>query len=275
MRLTTINLGSVTRAARLDDEQLLPLRAPDVGALLALPDRQAALEDVDGPPVTLAQADFALLVPHPAKVLCVGLNYASHILETGNELPKYPTIFNKFADTLLGAHDDLVLPSISNKVDWEVELGVVIGAPLQRGSVKEAEAAIAGYAVFNDISMRDWQLRTTQLLQGKVFPRTTPVGDFLVTPDEVDHGSDLWLRTEVNGVVMQEGRTSDLVFGPVEVAAYVSQFTPLGPGDLLLTGTPAGIGFSRNPPIFLSPGDVVRVEVEGLGECRNRCLAEG
>jgi acylpyruvate hydrolase len=122
--------------------------------------------------------------------------------------------------------------------------------------------------------MRDWQGRTSQWLQGKVFPSSTPIGPFLVSPDEVDGAADLRLVTEVNGQVMQDGRTSDLVFGPAAVASYISQFTPLGPGDMILTGTPSGVGAARSPQIFLSPGDVLRTSIEGLGECVNRCVAD-
>jgi acylpyruvate hydrolase len=272
MRLATIRTGYGTSAARLDGDVLVPLEAADVGELLA-----AGGEGRPRPgaaPVPVAEADFAPVVPRPAKVLCVGLNYRSHILETGRELPEYPTLFGKFADSLMGARDDLVLPSVSDRVDWEAELGVVIGRPLHRATAAQAEAAIAGYTVVNDVSMRDWQRRTLQWLQGKAFEHCTPAGPYLVTRDELGNADDLELRCEVDGTVMQQARTSDLLFGPAEIAAYASQVITLHPGDLLVTGTPNGVGDARSPQVYLQPGNVLRTWIEGLGECVNRCVAE-
>jgi acylpyruvate hydrolase len=274
MRFATIRTPDGTTAARLDGDVLVPLAAADVGALLADGAGPAAAERAGAAPVPASEARFAPLIPQPSKVLCVGLNYRSHILETGRDLPEYPTLFAKFAQTLLGAHDDLVLPSVSDRVDWEVELGVVIGRPIYRATRDEAAAAIAGYTVTNDVSMRDWQRRTLQWLQGKMFERSTPVGPYLVTGDEVGDAADLEVRCEVDGTVMQQSRTSDLLFGPAEIAAYASQAITLLPGDLLLTGTPGGVGDARKPPVYLQPGQTLRTVVEGLGECVNRCVPD-
>ena len=273
MRFATIRAGGETTAARLDGDTLVPLAASDVGALLAQGDPAAVAERPGAAPVPASAASFAPLT-RPSKVLCVGLNYRAHILETGRELPEYPTLFAKFADTLLGAHDDLVLPAISERVDWEVELGVVIGRPVHRASRDEAAAAIAGYTVTNDVSMRDWQRRTLQWLQGKAFERTTPAGPYLVTGDEVGDAADLEIRCEVVGEVRQQSRTSDLLFGPAEIAAYASQAITLEPGDLLLTGTPGGVGNARKPPVYLQPGQTLRTVIEGIGECVNRCVPD-
>jgi acylpyruvate hydrolase len=274
MRFATIRTPDGTTAARLDGDVLVPLAAADVGALLADGGGPAAAERAGAAPVPASEARFATLIPQPSKVLCVGLNYRSHILETGRDLPEYPTLFAKFAQTLLGAHDDLVLPSVSDRVDWEVELGVVIGRPIYRATRDEAAAAIAGYTVTNDVSMRDWQRRTLQWLQGKMFERSTPAGPYLVTGDEVGDAADLEVRCEVDGTVMQQSRTSDLLFGPAEIAAYASQAITLLPGDLLLTGTPGGVGDARKPPVYLQPGQTLRTVVEGLGECVNRCVPD-
>jgi acylpyruvate hydrolase len=274
MRFATIRTPDGTTAARLDGDVLVPLAAADVGALLADSGGPAAAERAGAAPVPASEARFATLIPQPSKVLCVGLNYRSHILETGRDLPEYPTLFAKFAQTLLGAHDDLVLPSVSDRVDWEVELGVVIGRPIYRATRDEAAAAIAGYTVTNDVSMRDWQRRTLQWLQGKMFERSTPAGPYLVTGDEVGDAADLEVRCEVDGAVMQQSRTSDLLFGPAEIAAYASQAITLLPGDLLLTGTPGGVGDARKPPVYLQPGQTLRTVVEGLGECVNRCVPD-
>src|ERR1700726_4823961 len=189
MRFATIRTDQGTTAARLDGSVLIPLDAADVGEMLAAGGAGQVRERDGAPPVPMAEADFAPVVTQPGKVICVGLNYRSHILETGRELPEYPTLFAKFADTLMGPKDDLVLPSISERVDWEVELGVIIGQPLYRATPEEAAAAIAGYTVINDVSMRDWQRRTLQWLQGKMFEHSTPAGPYLGTPDEVGHGA--------------------------------------------------------------------------------------
>ena len=274
MRLATIRTEYGTTAARLDGDVLVPLDAADVGEMLASGDEGPGRQREGAALVPVAEADFAPVVPRPGKVICVGLNYREHILETGRELPAYPTLFAKFADTLTGARDDLVLPSVSEKIDWEVELGVIIGRPVYRATAAEAAAAIAGYTVVNDVSMRDWQSRTLQWLQGKMFERTTPVGPYLVTAGEAGDAADLEVRCEVDGVVMQQSRTSDLLFGPADIVAYASQAITLKPGDLIATGTPGGVGNARKPPVYLRPGNVLRTVIEGLGECVNLCVAE-
>ena len=274
MRFATIRTGDGTSAARLDGDILVPLDAADVGELLAAGDQGPGRPREGAAPVPVAEADFAPVVPWPSKVICVGLNYRAHIAETGRELPEYPTLFAKFADSLLGARDALILPSVSERVDWEAELGVIIGRPLYRATPEQAAAAIAGYTVVNDVSMRDWQRRTSQFLQGKMFEHSTPAGPYLVTPEEAGNAADLEIRCEVDGMVMQRARTSDLLFGSAEIAAYASQVITLQPGDLIATGTPGGVGDARKPPVYLRPGNVLRTWIEGLGECVNQCVAE-
>jgi acylpyruvate hydrolase len=275
MRFATIRTPEGTTAARLDGDMLVPLAVPDVGELLAASADGGTVPERPGDnPVPAGMASYAPVVPRPSKIICVGLNYREHILETGRELPEYPTLFAKFADTLMGARDELRLPALSDRIDWEVELAVIIGRPVYRASRDEAAAAIAGYAVSNDVSVRDWQRRTVQWLQGKAFQHTTPVGPFLVTGDEVADAADLDIRCEVDGVVMQQSRTSDLLFKPADIAAYASQVITLQPGDLLLTGTPGGVGNARKPPVYLQPGQTMRSAIEGLGECVNRCAPE-
>jgi acylpyruvate hydrolase len=278
MRFATIRTDDGTTAARLDGDVLIPLDAADVGEMLA----RGGAGDEQGPgrarekarPVPVAEADFAPVVPRPSKIICVGLNYRSHILETGRELPEYPTLFAKFAETLTGPHDDIAIPSVSERVDWEVELGVVIGRDVYRATPEEAKGAIAGYTVINDVSMRDWQRRTLQWLAGKMFERSTPAGPYLVTPGDVGDAADLEVRCEVDGAVMQQSRTSDLLFSPADIVSYASQAITLRPGDLIATGTCGGVGDARKPPVYLRPGNVLRTWIEGLGECLNQCVAE-
>ncbi len=275
MRLATIRLGDgETAAVVVDGDRLIELGEPDVGGVLADPAWRSRRPAAGAASHAVDEASFAPLVTRPSKVICVGLNYRSHIVEMGRELPAHPTLFAKFADTLLGANDDLVLPGESTSVDWEVELGIVIGTEVRRIGESEALAAIAGYTVINDVSMRDWQNRTIQFLQGKAWDRSTPVGPTMATLDELGDPTDLPLSCSVNGVVMQSGRTSDLLFGPAEIVAYISQFTTLRPGDVIATGTPSGVGAGRTPPVFLQPGDVLTTTVEGIGTCTNRCVAD-
>ncbi|MDQ6874764.1 MAG: fumarylacetoacetate hydrolase family protein [Actinomycetota bacterium] len=274
MRLTTVRTEAGTAAGRVEGDEIVELPYADVGALLAQADWAGRATAGDGRRHPLAGAALATLVPRPPKIICVGLNYRSHILEMGRELPEHPTLFAKYTNALLGPTDDLVIPAGSDQVDWEVELGVVLGAPGRRVSAEQALGIIAGYTVVNDISMRDWQWRTGQWLQGKTFEASTPVGPVLVTPDEVDHGRDLALTCSVDGVGMQSSRTSDLLFSPAQIVAYISQFTTLQPGDLIATGTPGGVGAGRDPQVFLHPGQVVTTTIEGIGSLENACVAD-
>jgi len=273
MKLATIAAPDGDAVAMaLDDGRLQRLAAADLAALLSSP-RGAAWEQV-GEPLDATQVRFRPLVPRPGKIFCVGLNYRSHIAEMGRPMPDAPTLFAKFASSLLGAYDDIEASPNSTQIDWEAELAFVIGRPLRRASATEAKAAIAGYTVANDISMRDWQWRTTQWLQGKTFDRSTPVGPYLTTADETD-ASDLQLTCEVDGQIMQQARTSDLLFTPDEIAAYISQFATLEPGDLILSGTPGGVGAGRDPKMFLQVGQQVTTTIEGLGSCVNKvCLPD-
>ncbi|XVQ09583.1 fumarylacetoacetate hydrolase family protein [Spirillospora sp. CA-255316] len=258
------------------ETRLLPY--PDVGALLAAREADGVLAGPGGgagePGPEVDEADFAPLVTRPSKVVCVGLNYKDHILEMGRELPPHPTLFAKFADTLLGARDDLLLPAASEAVDWEAELAVVVGRRVRNADRRTARAAIAGFTVANDVSMRDWQRRTGQWLQGKAFEATTPLGPVLVTPDEVDGAEDLEISCTVDGVVKQRSRTSQLLFTPADIVAYVSAITTLHAGDVLLTGTPGGVGAGRTPAEYLRPGQVLTTTIEGVGSCRNACVEE-
>jgi acylpyruvate hydrolase len=272
MRLATIRTTTGTRAVRVEVDRAVEIGVPDVGALLADPGWRARAEAADGPSHAPATLDYAPVVPRPGKVICVGLNYANHIREMGRELPQFPTLFAKYPEALVGAYDDVVLPAASDAVDWEAELAVVIGGTVRHADEATAESAIAGYAVLNDVTARDWQYRTMQWLQGKTFEATTPFGPELVTPDEAGAGLDL--SCAVNGEQVQSANTADLVFSPAATIAYVSTILTLNPGDVLALGTPGGVGHARKPPRYLQPGDVLTTAIAGLGECRNTCVAE-
>jgi acylpyruvate hydrolase len=252
---------------------LLPFS--DVGTLLADPDWRTRAQSGAGT-MSLEEADFAPVVPRPNKIVCLGLNYRAHIEEMGRELPAYPTLFAKYAVSLIGARDPIVLPPESQAVDWEVELAFVIGARARRVRREDAASVVAGFTVLNDISMRDWQIRTLQFLQGKTFERSTPVGPALVTLDEVPGGidADLAISCDVDGEEMQKARTADLLFPPSVLVEYISTIMTLEPGDIVATGTPAGVGAGRNPPVFLKPGQTVRTAIEGIGELVNPTVAE-
>ncbi|GCE36956.1 Fumarylacetoacetate hydrolase family protein [Rhodococcus wratislaviensis] len=275
MRLCTVRLSDGgTNAAALNSDRWIRLPFSDVGALLREDHwRQrvqdviaAGGQDVDSETITTA---LAPVIAEPGKIVCCGHNYRAHIAEMGRPEPAFPTLFAKFADTLTGAFDEISLPNEAEQLDWEAELAVVVGATLVRATEAECRRAIAGYTVANDLSVRSWQRRTTQWLQGKAFDATTPLGPVMVTADECDPSDGLRVTCTVNGQEQQRGSTDDLLFDPIALLAYISTFTTLRPGDIVLTGTPGGVGAGSTPPRFLGDGAVVETEIEGIGMQRN------
>ena len=271
MRIATIRINGRTACARVDGDTLAELDARDCSDLLGREDWLDAASVEGKVRHSMTTADFAPATHRPSKIICVGLNYAHHITEMGRELPTHPTLFAKFSEALIGANDSIDVPPETECVDWEAELALVIGTSIRRGGLSEAEDAIAGFTVANDVTMRDWQNRTMQWLQGKTFERTTPVGPVLVTPDELPGGVRPALRIScsVNGRLVQEARTNDLVFQPPELVAYISTMITLNPGDLILTGTPGGVGHGRIPPVYLQEGDELVTEIDGIGKLTN------
>jgi acylpyruvate hydrolase len=272
MKLATIRTPEgATRAVRVDGGTLVDLGAGDLGELLADPAWQTRAGAAGS---ELRSAGYAPVVPYPGKVICVGLNYRHHILEMGRQLPAYPTLFAKYPEALIGADDQIQLPPESEQVDWEAELAVVIGTPVRRASAADAEAAIAGFAVLNDVTMRDWQYRTPMWLQGKTWQASTPFGPYLVTPDELpgEVRPALALTASVDGEIVQRANTADLVFDPVELVRYISTVLTLRPGDVIATGTPGGVGHARTPARYLREGSVLVTEIEGLGRSEAKAV---
>ena len=214
-------------------------------------------------------------IARPHQILCIGLNYRDHAAETGQAVPQEPILFTKSPNTLVGPDDDVRIPRGSTKPDWEVELGVVIGRRTSYlDSLEEARDAIAGYLVVNDVSERAFQMeRGGQWSKGKSAETFNPAGPWLVTPDEIDDVLDLAMWLDVNGVRRQTGNTRTMVFDPFVIVHHLSQFMVLEPGDLIDTGTPPGVGMGQTPPVWLQPGDVMELGIEGLGSQRQRVLA--
>lgn len=215
-----------------------------------------------------------LPVCEPRKIVCVGLNYESHRKETGRRETQHPTLFSRYSDTLVGHRAPIVRPSVSTALDYEGELAVVIGRAAHRVPADRAMDVVAGYACFNDASIRDWQRHTSQYLPGKNFPATAPLGPELVTPDEVGPLGDQTIQTRLNGEVMQSAVLGDMIFPVAELIAYITSFTRLLPGDVIATGTPGGVGFTRDPPVYMKAGDTIEISIERVGHLKNDIVDE-
>jgi 2-keto-4-pentenoate hydratase/2-oxohepta-3-ene-1,7-dioic acid hydratase in catechol pathway len=218
-------------------------------------------------------AEFGPAVPAPPRILCLGVNYREHAVEGGRAVPTWPEAFVRGRGSVLAPYADLVKPALTERFDYEGELGVVIGTGGRYLPAEKALEAVAGYVVLNDASAREWQRAGTQWTAGKNFEGTMPIGPEIVTPDEVD-ASDLALTTVLNGQTMQAARTSQMIVDVPSAIEFFSSFTTLRPGDVIATGTPGGVGFARRPPVWLQPGDVIEVTIEGIGSIRSRVVAE-
>jgi len=213
-------------------------------------------------------------IPDPDKIICLGLNYRSHAEEAGFSIPTVPILFAKYRNALSGPTSPIILPDMSKEIDYEAELAVVIGKPCKDITVAQALEHVAGYMAFNDVSARDLQMRTGQWLSGKTLDTFAPCGPALVI-DEISDPQNLNISTRLNQQTLQQSNTCNMIFSVAETISYISQLMTLEPGDIIATGTPEGVGFKRNPPIFLQDGDVVEVEVEGIGTLRNPVVRSG
>ncbi|MCO6187860.1 fumarylacetoacetate hydrolase family protein [Rhizobium sp. L1K21] len=240
-------------------------------ALIAADLLGAAVDYAGTKPPELASSDVSLLpvIPDAGKILCVGLNYETHRAETKRPDAKYPTMFTRYADSQIAHGAPMIRPGVSDRLDYEGEMAVIIGRGGRYIAEENAMSHVAGYACYNDGTIRDWQRHTHQFGPGKTFPGTGAFGPYMVSADEVGDYRALSIRTRLNGVVVQDATLADLIFPVPRLIAYISTYTPLSPGDVIVTGTPGGVGDRRDPPLYLKPGDVVEVEIGQLGTLIN------
>lgn len=272
MRYANCRLRDETFVAVVDDQVVRRLRGlPPMTTGFEYAALSGAEQEA---PVPLDEVELLAPVLAPGKIICLGLNYRGHVTETKRELPAYPVLFTKFADAIVGPQDPIVVPPESAQVDYEAELAVVIGRSARR--VREAYAleVVAGYTVANDVTMRDYQYKSHQWLQGKTWPRSTPLGPWLVTGDEIDDARSLKIELALNGERMQSSNTERMIFDVPKTVSALSEFAGLVPGDVILMGTPEGVGYRRDPQVFLTPGDRVRVEIEGIGVLDSHVVGE-
>lgn len=225
------------------------------------------------PSLPISDLEWLPVVTHPGKILCIGHNYESHRKETGRAKTAHPSVFVRFADSQVGHRQPIVRPAQSTMLDYEGELAVVIGRHCREVAAQDALDVVAGYSIYNDASVRDWQWHTTQFTPGKNFAGTGAFGPWLVTADEIEDPSSLRVTTRLNGVVMQDQPTNEMIFPVSDIIAYISQFTVLAPGDVIVSGTPGGVGAKREPPVWMKPGDIVEVEIPAIGTLRNPIVA--
>jgi len=270
--------GVVSGDAVIDLGARLGPRCATLRHLLAEPDGLAiAREHAEAgrADASLAEATYLPVIPDAGKIFCIGVNYADHLEETHIARAAHPTVFLRYASSQVGHEQPMLLPRESSQLDYECEVAVIIGKAGRRIAVDDAWAHIAGYACYNDGSVRDWQMHTTQWGPGKNFLATGGFGPWMTTADELDPRREpLWLATRLNGQTMQQSDTSLMIFGIAELIAYCSTMLPLAPGDVIVTGTPGGVGMARQPPRYLAAGDVVEVEVGGVGVLRNCVQAD-
>jgi 2-keto-4-pentenoate hydratase/2-oxohepta-3-ene-1,7-dioic acid hydratase in catechol pathway len=267
--------GIVAESGVIDIGQRLGHRYPTLRAALT----SGALDEIAGaakgmaPQLRLTDVRWLPPIPQPDKIICIGLNYKAHAAEAGLKVPEKPSLFIRLTNTLVAHGGSIVRPTLSSDLDYEGELAVVIGRAGRHIAESEALRHVAGYSCFNDASVRDYQFKHS-LAVGKNFVATGGFGPWLTSADEISDPSRLTVRTRLNGAEVQHGTTDDLIFSVPWIIAYVSSFTQLVPGDVIATGTPHGVGFARKPPLWMKPGDVVEVEVSGVGVLRNNIIAE-
>jgi 2-keto-4-pentenoate hydratase/2-oxohepta-3-ene-1,7-dioic acid hydratase in catechol pathway len=269
------SFGLITDQGAIDLPGRLASSATDLRALLAGGGAEAARPwATSAPDHALADLEFEPVIPNPSQILCVGLNYRAHAAEVGRPLDPHPAVFLRVAASQVGHGQPILRPRVSEALDYEGELALVIGKPGRYIPTDQALSHVAGYSLYNDASLRDWQRHAHQYTPGKNFPATGAFGPWLTTADEIPDPSVLEITTRVNGQVVQHAPLSDLIFSVPEVIAYLSNFTTLQPGDVIITGTPAGVGSMRKPPLWLKPGDRVEVAIPQIGVLSNPVAQE-
>ena len=284
MRLVTFDMGGQTRPGIVSNYDTV-LDLSSIGFLSTIEFIQAG-EDGLRKAQTLAKlspsearhklSEVKLLapIPKPGKLICVGLNYRDHAAETGTQIPSVPTIFNKFATAVIGPGANIVLPKVSKAPDYEAEFAFVIGRGGRQIAAEDWANHVFGYTIVNDVTARDYQRATTQWLMGKTFDTFAPMGPWIVTADEISDPHNLDVRIEINGETLQNSNTRELIFKIPDLIAFLSSVFTLEPGDVVSTGTPAGVGFARKPPRYLQAGDDIIVKIPAIGELRNPVVAE-
>jgi 2-keto-4-pentenoate hydratase/2-oxohepta-3-ene-1,7-dioic acid hydratase in catechol pathway len=276
MKLASFQIGGKTTWGAIEGDGALDIgtvlrdRFPDLKSVIAA-DALSAVRDAAGNAKRTPTADITWLpvIPNPDKILCIGLNYEMHRKETGRDEVDNPTVFGRFANSQTGHNTNIVRPKVSTHLDFEGELAIIIGKPGRYIAQADAWSHIAGYACYNEGSVRDFQRHTHQFTPGKNFPETGGFGPWMMTPDELGDVAPLRLQTRVNGQVVQDATIDQMIFDIPRQIEYCSSFTRLEPGDVIVTGTPGGVGAKRTPPLWLKPGDIVEVEIDRLGVLRN------
>jgi acylpyruvate hydrolase len=285
MKLTTFHKDGKDRLGLIDGEHVIdfnqaqPQVAADLrlalksGVDLAAAAKQALVSNADRLP--LASLQLSPLIPEPGKIICLGLNYFDHAKEGGRDKPEYPWFFLRAASSLLAPNEDAMLPKVSERLDYEAELAVVIGKTVKHATMDNALDCVFGYSCFNDISVRDYQKKTPQWTIGKNFDKTGGFGPVLVTADALPAGAEgLRIQSRLNGQVMQSANTRDMIWGVAETIKLLTEGLTLEPGDVIIMGTPAGVGQARTPPVWMKHDDVVEIEIENIGLLRNKIKAE-
>ena len=278
MRLARFSSGTNISWGFVDQEDATYVRpassnSPSLVEALGLgPISLAELYEVSGGRIPIAEVTLHSPVDKPSKVICIGLNYVDHARESGMAIPERPLVFCKFPSSIVGPYDDIELPPESKKVDWEAELVVVMGSNALRVTAEQAASHIGGFMVANDVSARDVQADDGQFVRAKSFTSFCPLGPWVTTPDEVEDYSNLSVQLRVNGALMQNGNTSDLIANVSEIVIFCSHISMLEAGDIILTGTPAGVGAGMNPQQFLQEGDLMETTIAGLGSLRNKIV---
>jgi 2-keto-4-pentenoate hydratase/2-oxohepta-3-ene-1,7-dioic acid hydratase in catechol pathway len=280
MKFVSFRAGGAARYGLVRGNDVIDLsgrlKYPDLKALIAADAAAEAEREANG-----AKADFQLdrltfdpVIPNPGKIICIGLNYQEHANETGFARQAEPPVFIRWADTQIGHLADVIRPDVSEQLDYEGELAAVIGKGGRHIREEDAAKHIFGYACYNEVSVRDYQRHASQFTPGKNFPATGAFGPVLVTADEVGALKGKKIQTRLNGETVQSSTLDMMISSPARLIAYLSSFTPLAPGDVIVTGTPSGVGWVRTPPLWMKPGDVTEVEIDGVGLLRNKIVAE-